>query len=83
MKFWIKASLYYLAALVISLALCFGTTLAIYWFLNTAGLQEFGDLWWFKVGLAIVETGTCTYLVSELSETILFKGDRELLEETE
>ena len=83
MKFWIKAVLYYTASLVVSLLLCGGTTFAIYWFLNTAGLQGFGDMLLFKISLAALETSTCVYLVSELSETILFKGDRELIEEPE
>lgn len=75
-KFKAKAITFYLMALVASLMFTGLTIAAVYWLLNVAGLWDFGDLLAFKLGLALVLTGTCVYGVSQVSEDVLY-GDYE------
>ena len=72
-KFAIKAILFYTISLVAAMLLTGLTNAALYWFLRTAGLSDLGNMLLFRLGLALVETGTCVYAVSQLSEDILYK----------
>ena len=72
-NFAIKAVGFYAVSLVVAMLLTGLTNAGIYWFLRTVGLSEFGNLLAFRIGLALTETATCVYAVSQLSEDLLYK----------
>ena len=76
MKLITKAIIFYLIATVVALVTCGAFDVLFYWVLNAVGLSELGNLTAFQIGLGITQTSICIYIVSELSEEIVY-GDEE------
>lgn len=71
--FTIKAILYYLAALVVSLTVCWVFNALLCYAMTWMDLTDILNSVLFIAGMALFETASCLYIVSSLSEDVLFK----------
>lgn len=71
--FTIRAILYYLAALVVSLTVCGAFNALLCYAMTWMTLTEILNSAMFIAGMALLETASCLYIVSSLSEDVLFR----------
>lgn len=71
-NFTVKAIVFYVVALLVCLAFTGIVNVSLYLLMARIGLSEFGNLWAFRIGLALVEVGVCVLTVQEAADDILF-----------
>lgn len=67
-----KFVIYYSMALICALTISGMINIVIYWSLNKIGISPLGDMFAFKLGIALTEVGMASFAVSEIGEHVLY-----------